>query len=253
MNTAGLNLNAREALESSLSFLGHFLKQYWPLALLYVVIGIVPAFIIGDEDVSDLALEKRIQLGIITMVNIIPSMLMIYYAFRDALPKLDPSSQISNKSLAKAFWQIFCINIITAVVSVPLFILFILPGVWWSTKASVAFANLLSTNDGPIMSIRKSHQLMDGKFWTCFGFLVATSSAVILVTTIGGMTIAFFLLMGGMLNALFHEGAGLNRIMNIFRIMGPLIAVFSSVVFYYIQAWLYVYLKQDNAVSVTTV
>lgn len=253
MNTASLNLNAFQALESSLSFLGNFLKKYWLLAILYVAIGILPALIIGDQDASDLAIDKKIQLSIVAVANVIPGFLMIYYALRGALFKLDPSHQISNKSLAKSLWQIFCINIISVIIGIPLFILFIVPGIWWSTKATVSYAHLLSTNDGPIASVRKSHQLMNGKFWPCFGFILATSSAVIFVTMVAGVTIGFFLLIGGMLNMLFHEGAGFNRIMMIFRLIGPIFAVFSAVVFYYIQAWLYVYLKQENASQVTAV
>ncbi len=253
MNTASLKLSVRDALESSLSFLGQFLKQHWLLAIIYVVLGTLPAFIIGDQDISDISFEKRAGLGIVAIVNVIPSLLLIYYSLRDALLKLDPSNSLPNKSLAFALWQIFCMNLLSAIIGVPLLLLLILPGVWWSTKSTVSFANLLSTNDGVIDSIRKSHQLMNERFWQCLGFLVGTSSTVILVTVIAGITIGFFLLIGGVLNAVFHEGAGFNRAMMIFRVMGPVLAVFTAVVFYYVQAWLYVYLKQDTPVPVTTV
>lgn len=253
MNTASLKLSVREALESSLSFSGQFFKQHWLLAVIYILLGALPAFIIGDQDVSDISLEKKIGLSLCAVFNLIPCFLLVYYSLRDSLLKLDPSNPKPNKSLAFALWQMFCMSLLSGIIVVPLLILLILPGIWWSTKCAVSFPNLLSTNDGVIESLRKSHQLMNERFWQCFGFLVATSSTVILVSVIVGITIGFFLLIGGLLNAVFHEGAGLNRAMMIFRILGPIFAVFTNVVFYYIQAWLYVYLKQDNAVPVTAV
>jgi hypothetical protein len=252
MNNPGMKLSSREALEGSLSFLGQFLQKYWPLAVLYIVIGILPAFIIGDQDADVLSMSQKVELGAIGLANVIPSLLMIFYPLREALLKLDPNKQTTNKSIAKCVWQIFCINVISGVVGIPLLLLLVLPAIWWSTKSTLAYANLLSTSDGAITSIRKSHQLMNGKFWQCLGFLVATSSTVILVATVIGVTIGFFLLVGGLLNALFHEGAGFNKVFMMIRILGPIFAVFTSVVFYYFQAWLYVYLKQDDAVAVVT-
>jgi hypothetical protein len=253
MNTASLNLSAREALESSLSFLGPFFKQHWLLAVIYVVLCTLPAFIIGEQDVSGISLDKKVELGLLTIVNMIPGFLFIYYSLREALLKLDPTHSISNKSLPMALWQIFCINILSAIIGVPLLFLFVVPGIWWSTKTNVSFANLLSTNDGPISSIKKSHELMNGRFWQCLGFIVAVSSTVVFITLIGCITIGFFLLIGGALNAFFHEGAGLNKAMMIFRMISPMLAVFTSVIFYYTQAWLYVYLQQETTVPVTTV
>jgi hypothetical protein len=249
MNNPGMKLSSREALEGSLSFLGQFVQKYWPLVVLYIVIGILPAFVIGDQDPESLSMSQKVQLGAIGLLNVIPSLLMIFYPLREALLKLDPNKQIANKSLAKGVWQIFCVNIISVVLGIPLLLLLILPGIWWSTKSTVALADLLSTNDGAIASIRKSHQLMNGKFWQCLGFLVATSSTVILVTTVIGVTIGFFLLVGGLLNVLFHEGASFNKVFMMIRILGPIFAVFTSIAFYYFQAWLYVYLKQDEVVS----
>ncbi len=250
MNTASSNLSVQEALESSLSFLGHFLKQHWLLAIVYIGLSAVPAFIIGDQDVVDISFERKAGLAIFWVANFVPALLLIDYSLRDALFKLDPLHTLSNRSLASSLWLIFCMYIVSSVIGGLLTLLLILPGVWWSTKATVSFANLLSTNDGVFASIKKSHQLMNGRFWPCLWFLFATSSAIGIVAVIAGLTIVFFLLIGGMLNAVFHEGPGLNRALMLLRLISPIFAFFTGVVCYYIQVWLYVYLKKDTAVPI---
>ncbi len=50
------------------------------------------------------------QLGIVMIANIFPGLLMVYYSLKDSLLKLDPASQVSNKSLAMSLWQIFLVK-----------------------------------------------------------------------------------------------------------------------------------------------
>jgi hypothetical protein len=244
-----IKLSAREALGSSLSFLAEFIKKHWILVLIYFVLSVVPVFIIGDQEVTDISLSKRLIVGVIGLINVIPGLLMVYYPLREALLKLNPTGQISNKSIAKALWQIFCTAIISVIIGVPLLLLLLLPCIWWATKASVSYANLLSTEDGPIQSIRKSHELMNGRFWSSFGFLFSTMAAVFFVWVIAMMIIVFFLLIGGAFNAIFHEGAGFNKVLMIIRLLGPFFSVATTILFHYYQVWLYVYLKSQNSPS----
>ena len=52
-----IKLSAREALGSSLSFLAEFIKKHWILVLIYFVLSVVPVFIIGDQEVTDIFAE----------------------------------------------------------------------------------------------------------------------------------------------------------------------------------------------------
>ena len=213
-----LKLSVREALESCPSFLGNFFKEHWLLTMVYVTVAIAPAFVINDQDMSDLTFITRIQLAIFTLANLVPSLLIIYYVFRDSIVKIDPSVQLSNKSALISLWQIILMHILLVVIGVPLFIFFILPAAWWSVKSCLSFANLVSTSDGVIESIRKSHQLINERFWQCFGFLFTTSSVIFFAFALVGGTIAFFLIVGGILSGFSGQNGGISKFIMVFRV-----------------------------------
>lgn len=245
MDKVNLSLSIRQALERSLNFTGQFLKRHWLLSIIYIVIGVLPAFIIGDQDASELSISTRIQMGFVGLASIIPGLLIVYYGLTESLQNIEPG-RLSGKSLLKSLWQIVCLNILCVIVSVPLFVLFIIPGIWWSVKSSTSYARLLSSDDGPIASIRKSHELMNDKFWRSFGFMFGTSCIVFCCLGIAAGAIGFFVVVGGLVNAFVHEGAGFNKIMVILRLIGPAGTLLSAIILYYIQAWLYTCLKLEQ-------
>ncbi len=241
----------REALESSLSFLGDFLKEKWLLVALYVVVVSMSGFILNGDSVWELAIEKRMQLGLLSLVSFILALLVPYYGISMAVSKLDPAAKVFSKGLPKSLWQLFCISFLMGIIGTPLLILFIAPGIWWLIKSSVSSAHLLSTDYGPIGSIRKSHELMNNRFWQCFGFLFLVGLTVFFVNLIISGSIFLCLFMGGLLHSAFDADTGIHKLANVFQSISAAISVITAIIFYYVQAWLYVYLKNNPVVQNT--
>ncbi len=246
MNTNGLTLSVRVALERSLSFATDFVKQYWVIVLLYVVAAAVGGFILQDTDPLDLSMVQRLQLVITGIFSIGLGMLMPYYGISMAISQLDPGVPVFKKSLPKALWQLFCVSLLMGFVATPLLILFIIPGIWWLIKSSVSIADLLSTEDGAIASIKSSHQLMNNRFWQCFGFLFFTGSIIGIVSLVLMGSIGLCLFIGGVFHSVSSLNANMHGVANVFRTIGSIISVFTTIIYYYLQAWLYVYLKNTK-------
>ncbi len=246
MNTVVSKLSVRAALSGSISFLADFLKQHWLIVVLYVVVASAGGFVLKDTDyLWELPGEKLAQLSLLSIVSAFLAFLMPYYGISMAVGKLDPTAKAFSKGLWKSLWQLFCVSLLMAIIGTPLLILFLIPGIWWFIKSSVSCVNLLSTDDGPIASIKKSHELMNNRFWQCFGFLFLTGLIVFIVNMIITGSVGLCLFVGGLLHLAFDADTGINKIANVFRTIGAVISIFTAIIFYYIQAWLYVYLKNN--------
>ena len=173
------------------------------------------------------------------------SLFMSYYGLSMAVSKLDPSAKVFSRSLPKSLLLLFCVHFLLALVSIPLLLLFLLPGIWWLIKSSVSSVNLLSTDEGPIESIIKSHKLMNDRFWQCFAFLFGTGFIIfvgIMILT-GSIGLCFFF--GGLLHSAFDADSGFTKVGAIFRTISAVISIFGTIMFYHINAYLYVYLKNN--------
>ena len=254
MNTVVSKLSVREALESSLPFAGDFIKRYWILAVLYSLVLAVPAFVLDKKAIMESIRASNFQLDSSTIVILIVTyvlaivcyLLLAYFSYRAALAKLDPSTMAPNKAMPVVLFQIFCVGLVIGLVSIPLFILFILPAFWYLIKSTVSVANFLSTNDGIIASIRKSHELMNNRFWRSFGFLFLTALAIVVVQMIIQFSLGLCVGIGGLMHSASSLSSVPSKIEGVFQIIVGLITVFASIIYYYCHAWLYVYLKSNN-------
>ena len=148
MNTVVSKLSVRDALESSLPFAGDFIKRYWVLAVLYSLVLAVPAFVLDKKALMESIRANNFQLDTSTIVIFIVTyvlaivcyLLLAYYSYRMALDKLDPSTIAPNKAVPIALFQIFCAGLVIGLISLPLFILFILPAFWYLIKSTVSVA-----------------------------------------------------------------------------------------------------------------
>src|ERR1700735_2431802 len=106
MTTAVSKLSAREALESSLSFAGDFIKRYWALVAAYVLVIAIPSFWMSRESVLASIRENRFQfdpiiiatmLGMV-LIGMVLNLLTTYFIIRMALGKLAPSTALPDTS-----------------------------------------------------------------------------------------------------------------------------------------------------------
>ena len=112
-------------------------------------------------------------------------------------------------------------------------------------KANVSCVNLLSSEDGVIASIRKSHQLMDNRFWQCFGFIFCTGVFIFIAFAVSGGLIGASSFLSGLFHSDPHQGAKL------YQLASGLGSIPSTILLYYYQTWQYVYLKKNPIVKAT--
>ena len=239
MDTVASALNVFTALGKSLPFVAKFVKQHWIITVLYLLYGAIIACHFKNKT------EPMEMVGVMFSPMFIPlwlfsfilGCLVVYYSVRTAVASLAPSLGLANKSALKCTWQIFCLVLIKIIAGLPLAVLLILPVFWWITKSAVSAANLVCTSDGPIESIKKSFKLTSGRFWQCFGYLAGVAFIIGIAFQIVATAISFAL------HASFMPDWDVASIK--FGV-GQTIAIFTSVIYCYCEAWLYVYLKAKS-------
>ncbi len=239
-------LSASEALKGSLSFVKEFVSRHWLLVIVYSCLAVAPNLIFNSETQSLVAfLDWRFYLW--ALVFGVPSWLMIYFAIKMSLARLDPSLN-SNKSLLQSLWQIICLDVLRSVVFIILMTLFIIPGIWWLTKTSLCWAILLSTNSGPIQSIRKSHELINNKFWLCFKYWF-----IITIMTMFYINVPVIVLLVIYAISMQVMGHGLNAqsFTHTFGLLSSVLGVFGHIIFLFCQTWLYLSLIRHQSTTVS--
>jgi hypothetical protein len=269
MKPAASDLNIFHALKNSLFFCIDFPKKYWILSVLFAMVFVFNSLlshnlmiairneISSSHHVDIMAVLKivfqatsSLQNFLLTIMALIVGFLMTYYAVRMAAGQSGLPAVSTSKSVLKSLWQLFCMQLALAIVAIPLYILFIIPGVWWSIKTSVSTTNLLCTNDGPIESIKRSFQLTDNRFWSSFGYLLGVSvlPAIVIgiVTTI--ITVSVMLPTAFSFHAQQSEDNLSTLVMN--GLIHALSLFVQIIIGYFCQAWLYVYLKNQSELVV---
>lgn len=108
------------------------------------------------------------------------------------------------------YWKLFAFFVVNAVFLIGLFILLIIPGiifmVYWMFGAFV----LVDEKRGIKESLKRSHELVKGKWWKTFGYILLLTLVVVLVYVV--FMIPSFITQGVMISDLIngHYSMGLN-------------------------------------------
>ncbi len=113
--------------------------------------------------------------------------------FRYFLNKEKPVS-VSFQNVVSLFW----IGAIMALILIPAFLFFIIPGIWLAVAFSMAVPIYLNEGKGGWQSIKASYSLIKGRWWaTVIRFIIPNFVYGIGVSFIFGVIITIFILVAG--------------------------------------------------------
>jgi hypothetical protein len=230
MNTTVSELNILKALRNSLPFCAQFIKQHWILFIVYLLIGFIPVVFFKDQ-------SWNITKILVECISLVFFYVIYYYAVKMATPQLDSTAQLSNKSLLKTLWQLLVVLLITTIAAFPLFLLFLIPGIWWMIKIYLASINLVNTDSGILESVKESFQMTKGKFWQSLGFIAGTVLILLVIALIAAVPISFFLQL-----SILHDWSW----QSIFNLAYVIPSAIAGIISCFRDTWLYIYLKDNN-------
>lgn len=129
-------------------------------------------------------------LGILALA--VGSILVTLHVARYILAKDSPSTQQATKELTlrDLFWPTIVIGILATLSTLGGFILFLLPGIWFSIAASFAIFVYIEEGTTGINALSRSMELVKGRWWKTFWRLVLPSIVFQAITSI--ITLAVF-------------------------------------------------------------
>jgi hypothetical protein len=264
MNTNVSDLNVITALKNALIFCVDFIQRHWVISIIYFLSCVASHMVTLHASQEVLGVVKNLDLTEIfsktcqallapasvaaMFIASIVGFFMAYYATKAAYQLLNASFTPTNKSMLQTLWQLFCLHLIIGVIAIPLYCILILPGVWWSTRVSVASVNLLCSDDGPIDSLKKSFAYTNNHFWACFGYWCGTSTLVVIAISIIGGILGMAMAIASISGTIASAGQFTSfdwRILCVKSLVQSLTFFIQIAIIYFCQTWLYTYLKKQ--------
>lgn len=124
---------------------------------------------------SALQYSWMILLGVLALT--VGSILVTLHVARYILVKDSPSTQQATKELTlrDLFWPTIVIGIVTALSTLGGFMLFLLPGIWFSIAAGFAIFVYIEEGTTGVNALSRSMELVKGRWWKTFWRLVLPS------------------------------------------------------------------------------
>ena len=166
--------------------------QSIPLTNQFKNLGENPTF---QEIIPIITSTNGIIIGAIGLIIAILTLLLHTAIYYNVTQNRKLSAKESFKKGSKYFWTYLLFLILISIFLTGLFILLIIPGIIFLVYWIFAGFILFKENKGPIASLKSSYNLVKGRWWSTFGYLILIIIVMILISII-------FAIIGGLINIL---------------------------------------------------
>lgn len=168
-----------------------YLKNFFVLVSLSLLLFFVPAFVLTYFDLKGSALEPAV---IVLSLFFIFLLLVFYLSMIFAVSKLAKKQKIDVRGAihggATFFWPGLAVIIMLVLFLLGLFILLIIPGVIFFVYWIFSMYAVVIENKKGMDALNYSKKLVKGKWWKTFGYVILINVIVNVVPLIIAITVA---------------------------------------------------------------
>jgi len=191
------------------------------------------------SETLSVALQAKYLIPIIILfviIFVLGLLMSVSFVYNALYRKKEMSVRETLAGGKKYFWKYFWFSIVYFIFIALLFLLFIIPGIIFSVFWAFALYVLVGENKGILESLKTSHNLIRGKWWRVFGYLllfmliaiaislgfsIAAAIVNIPITLLGGAgVVPSVSIITSLISSLFNLGANL--------IVAPLTILFAK-------------------------